>query len=168
MAKTIDDLLAEAEIRDLHLRFCRANDRRDELLTRACFHPDAVIELHQPLTVDELVALGGQVLGGFTVTWHVTGNQLVEVDGDRAWAEHYTTSSHRIPADEAGPERDFIAFGRYVDRAERRQGEWRIARRKYLLDCTRTDPVTPGSPAVGSEGGQRDRSDPSYAWRLRN
>lgn len=168
MAKTIDEIIAESEIKDVHLRFCRANDRRDEELTRSCFHPDAVVELHEPLTVDALIALGREVLSRFTVTWHNTGNQLVEVDGDTAWAEHYTISSHRIAADEAGPERDFVASGRYIDRMERRDGEWRIARRMMLLDFTRTDPVPASEPGFGTHSGKRNRSDPSYAMRLRN
>ena len=168
MPKTLDDLIAEAEIKDLHLRFCRANDRRDEALMRSCFHADAVIELHKPLDLEAFLALGRQVLGQFTVTWHNTGNQLVEVDGDAAWAEQYTISSHRIAADDAGPERDFIAFGRYIDRAGKRNGEWRFARRKMLVDYTRTDPVLPGVLAFGAYGGARDRADPSYTWRLRD
>jgi hypothetical protein len=168
VAKTIDEVIAESEIKDVHLRFCRSNDRRDEELARSCFHPDAVIELHQPLTVDELMELAGKMLSLYSVTWHIAPNQLVEVEGDRAWAEHYTISSHRMPADENGPERDFIAYGRYNDRMERRDGEWRIARRKMILDFTRTDPVGAGAPPMGNSGGARDRSDPSYAWRLRN
>jgi hypothetical protein len=168
MPKTIDEIIDESEIKDVHLRFCRANDRRDEALTRSCFHPDAVIELHEPLTVDALIALGQQVLGQFLVTWHSTSNQLVEVDGDAAWAEHYTISSHRIAADETGPERDFVAYGRYIDRMERREGQWRIARRKMVMDFTRTDPVSAGEPGLGSNVGARDRTDPSYAWRIRN
>jgi hypothetical protein len=167
MAKTVDDIIAESEIKDLHLRFCRANDRRDEELTRSCFHPDAVIELHEPLTVDGLIALGREMLDRFTVTWHYTPNQLVEVDGDAAWAEHYTISSHRIAADEDGPERDFIAFGRYIDRVERRGGEWRFARRLMLLDFTRTDPVPPSEQGFGTLSGERNRSDRSYAMRLK-
>lgn len=168
MAKTIDDVIAESEIRDVHLRFCRSNDRRDEALARSCFHPDAVIELHQPLTVDELMDLAKKMLSLYSVTWHTTPNQLVEVDGDQAWAEHYTISSHRMPADQNGPERDFIAHGRYIDRMERRDGEWRIARRKMIVDYTRTDPVGPGAPPMGNSDGTRDRGDPSYAWRLRD
>lgn len=167
LAKTIEDVVAEAEIRDVHLRYCRSNDRRDEELARSCFHPDAVIELHQPLTVDELMELAAKMLSLYSVTWHTTSNQLVEVDGDRAWAEHYTISTHRMPADDNGPERDFIAYGRYIDRMERRDGEWRIARRKMLVDYTRNDPVGPSAAAFGTSGGARDRSDPSYAWRLR-
>jgi len=168
MPKTIDDVLAEAEIRDVHLRYCRANDRRDEDLMRGCFHKDAVIELHKELNVEEFLALGRQILSQYTVTWHNTGNQLVEVRGDAAWAEHYTISSHRIAADDKGPERDWIAHGRYIDRMERRGGAWRIARRKMIVDYTRLDPVLAGDPAMpgGSGGGSRDRNDPSYAMRL--
>ena len=167
MPKTIDELLAEAEIKDLHVRFCRANDRRDEELMRACFHPDARIQLHEELDVEAFLALGRTILGRFTVTWHNTGNQLVEVDGDVAWAEHYTISSHRIAADEAGPERDFVAYGRYIDRAEKRAGEWRFARRTMLLDFTRTDEVAPSEVGFGTPRGARDPSDLSYTLRLR-
>ncbi|HEX4375691.1 MAG TPA: nuclear transport factor 2 family protein [Steroidobacteraceae bacterium] len=166
MPKTIDDLLAESEIKDLHLRFCRANDRRDEELMRSCFHPDAVIQLHEKLDVEAFLALGRMVLGRFTVTWHTTGNQLVEVNGDVAWAEQYTTSSHRIAADDKGPERDFIAYGRYIDRAEKRSGVWRFAQRTMLLDFTRTDEVAPSEVGFGTLQGARDRSDLSYAARL--
>jgi hypothetical protein len=51
---------------------------------------------------------------------------------------------------------------------EKRGGEWRIARRKMVVDYTRLDPVMTGDPAVpgGSGGGSRDRNDPSYAMRL--
>jgi hypothetical protein len=169
MAKTIEDVIAEAEIRDVHLRYCRANDRRDEELMRSCFHPDAVIELHETLNVDAFIAMGNAMLAGFTVTWHNTGNQLVEVSGDAAWAERYTTSSHRTPADESGVARDLIVSGRYIDRMERRDGEWKIARRKMVVAFTRFDPVNPGDPAAaGAVGGMRDRSDPSYAMRLQD
>lgn len=167
MAKTIEDVVAESEIRDVHLRYCRANDRRDAELMRGCFHPDAVIELHKDLNVEEFIAMGAHVLGQYTVTWHNTGNQLVEVDGDAAWAEHYTISSHRMAADQDGPERDWIAYGRYIDRMEKREGTWRIARRKMLVDYTRMDPVGEGVPAGGIGGATRDRNDPSYALRLR-
>ena len=62
MPKTTDDVIAESEIKDVHLRFCRANDRRDEALMRSCFHPDAVIELHKPLDIDAFIALGALVI----------------------------------------------------------------------------------------------------------
>lgn len=162
MAKTIEDVIAESEIKDVHLRYCRANDRRDEELMRSCFHPGAIIELHKPLDVDTFIALGKEVLNKYTATWHSTSNQLVEVHGTVAWAEHYTISSHRMDADDEGPERDFVASGRYIDRMELRDGAWRIARRIMLLDFTRTDPVPPSPAGLGSTSGSRDQSDPSY------
>lgn len=162
MAKSIDDVIAESEIRDLQLKFCRANDRLDEDLMRTCFHPDARVEIHKSLDLEAFLALGRQLLPGYTVTWHTTTNQLVEVDGDTAWAEHYTVSSHRIAADEQNPERDFIAYGRYIDRVEKREGEWRIAHRTYVLDYNRLDPVAPYELGMGSVRGVRDRTDPSY------
>jgi hypothetical protein len=165
MAKSIEDVIAESEIKDVHLRFCRANDRRDEELMRSCFHPGAIVELHEPLDIEAFVALGRSMLSQYTVTWHNTGNQLVEVDGDAAWAEHYTISSHRVPATEDAPARDFVASGRYIDRMERRGGEWRIVRRKMVVDFTRTDPLAPGDQGAGMWGGSRDRTDPSYEGR---
>jgi hypothetical protein len=166
MPKTTDQLIAESEIKDVHIRYCRANDRRDEALMRSCFHSDAVIELHQDLDVESFLGLGREILGRYSVTWHNTGNQLVEVKGDQAWAEHYTISSHRMPADADGPERDWIAHGRYIDRMEKRGGEWRIARRKMVVDYTRMDVVGDNMAGLGSGGGARDRSDPSYAMML--
>lgn len=171
MAKTVEDLLAEAEIKDIQIRYCRGADRRDEALQRSCFHPDAVLEFHKELTLEEFLALGRTLLSNYTVTWHNTGNQLVEVRGDQAWAEHYAVSSHRIAASDANdpngaPERDFVCSGRYIDRLEKRDGEWKILRRKMVVDFTRTDPVPPGEVGLGSSAGARDRSDPSYAMRL--
>jgi len=167
MSKSIEELVAESEIKDVHIRYCRANDRRDEALMRSCFHPDAVIQLHETLTVDQFIAMGNAVMGQFLVTWHNTGNQLVEVDGELAWAEHYTTSTHRMPADESGPEREYIVFARYNDRMEKRDGVWRIAKRVLIVDYTRNDPLPDGQAGAGHGGSARDFNDPSYSMRLR-
>lgn len=166
MNKTIDELLAEAAIRDLHARYCRAADRMDFELLRTCFHPDAVAEFgFFTGGVDAFVAMAKEMLATFTGTTHFIGNQLVEVDGDHAWAEHYTQASHRYAADAEGPERDYVTLIRYVDRAERRDGDWRLVRRVLVLDSARTDPVPDLGPKPRGPRGRRDRSDPSYALR---
>ena len=54
-----------------------------------------------------------------------------------------------------------IASVRYVDRMERRGGEWLIARRVMVLDWHRIEPVS--GVDVSAAGGRRDRSDPSYS-----
>lgn len=162
MKKTIEDVLAEAAIKDIQMRYCRACDRMDFELLRSCFHPDATTEYFGTADVDGFIEMGRQALPGFVKTTHNTGNQNVEVKGDAAWAEHYTVATHRLAADETGPERDFITSVRYVDRLECRDGDWRISKRVLILDWTRVDPVGDIGDEPAVQTGRRDRSDASY------
>ena len=166
MRKTTEEVLAEAAIKDIQIRYCRACDRMDFELLRSCFHPDATTKYgYFGGTLDEFVASAQAQLPYFVATTHNTGNQLVEVTGDTAWAEHYTVATHRIAADEMGPERDLVTAVRYVDRLECREGDWRIARRELILDWMRSDPVVVIEPRPEVQPGRRDRSDASYALR---
>lgn len=162
MKKTLDDVLAEAAIRDIQMRYCRACDRMDFDLLRSCFHPDATTEYFGTATIDEFLDVSRQTLPIFVKTTHNTGNQNVEVNGNTAWAEHYTVATHRLAADDKGPERDFITSVRYVDRLECRDGDWLILKRVLILDWTRVDPVGDIGAGPAVQPGQRDRSDPSY------
>ena len=166
MPKTIDDLLAEAAIKDIQIRYCRACDRMDFDLLRSCFHPDATTDYgFFGGGVDAFIESAKQGLPSYVCTTHNTGNQLVEVNGNTAWAEHYTVATHRCAADAMGPVRDFITAVRYIDRLERRDGEWRIARRVLILDWMRSDPVIEIEPRPNVQSGRRDRNDASYALR---
>lgn len=161
MAKTIECLLDEAAIKEVQIRYCRAADRVDAEALRACFHPHATADYgHGAWNLDEYMEHATAMMANFIATTHNTGNQLVEVDGDSAWAEHYAVATHRWPHDENGDTRDMIAGIRYVDRMERIGGEWRIARRVMVLDWHRIDPVIGVSEQAAN--GRRDRSDPSY------
>ena len=161
MAKTIEQLLDEAAIKEVQIRYCRAADRVDTTALRACFHAHATADYgHGVWNLDEYMDHATQMMANFAATTHNTGNQLVEVDGDIAWAEHYAVATHRWPFDEKGETRDLVAGIRYVDRMERVAGEWRIARRVMVLDWHRMEPVT--GVDKDSAGGRRDRSDPSY------
>lgn len=163
MQKSLEILLAEAAIKDTHMRYCRAADRTDFDLFRTCFHPDAVLEFSFFTgSVDEFISMAKVQLRGFTVTTHFTGNQLIKVQGERAWCEFYTLATHRIAADENGPERDYVASVRYIDHMQCREGHWRIAKRLCLLDWARTDPVPEKCEGDKSSAGRRDRQDPSY------
>jgi hypothetical protein len=164
--KTIEEVVAEATIKDLQIRYCRACDRMDFDLMRSCFHPDATTQYgFFGGDVDQFIEGARQQLPNFVATTHNTGNQIVEVSGDTAWAEHYTVATHRIAADEIGPERDFVTSVRYIDRLECREGDWRIARRELILDWMRSDPVIAIEPRPEVQAGKRDRSDASYMGR---
>ena len=88
-------LLDKQEISDVLHRYCRAVDRADEELLRSVYHPDALDE-HGFYNGD----IDGMIEFLYTRTLnteirpnptrHILSNILIEVDGDRAWAESYS------------------------------------------------------------------------------
>jgi 3-phenylpropionate/cinnamic acid dioxygenase small subunit len=162
---SIDDLLAKQEITELLYRYCRGIDRLDWDLVRTCYHDDAFDD-HGLVRggVDEFVAFFTEMLTPMIATTHMLGNILITLDGDIAGCESQILAWHRIPADDENPVRDLTAQGRYVDRIERRDGEWRIAHRTVVFDWTRIEPAGEEFP-VGPDGiwSRHDRDDLSYA-----
>src|SRR3546814_9313395 len=107
--------------------------RSDAGLIRASYWPDS--------TTDDGVFAGGfdeylawVVLGSPAIpaTQHFLGQSVIELDRDTARIETQVISYHRIDMGEA--ERDVSIGGRYLDRMEKRDGEWRIAQRTMLYD----------------------------------
>jgi hypothetical protein len=161
MPQTVEQMMDEAAIMKVQMRYCRACDRVDAEALRACFHADATANYGEgEWDLEGYMAHATSQMGKFISTTHNTGNQLVELDGDSAWAEHYTVATHRHPPAADGSTSDMIASVRYVDRMERRGGEWRIARRVMLLDWFRIEPVSGVNHDAAR--GRRDRTDPSY------
>jgi hypothetical protein len=154
-------LVDEAAIRDVQLRYCRGVDRRDWDLVRSCYHPDAA-DYHGPYRggVDGFIAWAKEVCETLEITQHLTGNQLIEIDGDVAWREAYTTAFHRFKPTDTEPRMHWWLRVRYQDRLERRAGEWRIAERMVLLDGQWRSPVEelPGDWVWG----RYDTDDPIY------
>jgi ketosteroid isomerase-like protein len=157
-------LLDEDAIRKVHLRYCRAIDRRDFDLLRSCYHPDAEDD-HGDFVggIDAFIEFCREGTLNFTSTSHHTTNMLVEVSGDAAWAEFYGRAYHRVAAGADGVEKDLAVNTRWVDRFEKRLGEWRIAKRLVVVDTDRVDPVQERWVPDEQYRGRRDRSDPSYA-----
>lgn len=62
-----------------------------------------------------------------------------EIDGDKANAETYIQAIMRFKRE--GKLYDLVGCGRYLDKLERRQGEWRIAARVVLGDWDKVDEV---------------------------
>jgi hypothetical protein len=160
---TIDDLVAQQEIRDVLIRYTRGVDRMDLDLVRSCYWPGAQDD-HGAFqgTVEKFIEWL-DVLRYFDSTMHFIGNQLVEVDGDTARAESYCIAYHRRSARDDEEGHDLVLGLRYVDRMERRDGEWRIADRKCAFDWSRHDPITAewDFPPEALRG-RRDRDDPVY------
>jgi SnoaL-like domain len=159
----LQTLIDQAAIKDLHLRYCRGVDRMDWDVVRACYHPDATDD-HGGYSggIDGFMLWVASALARFECTQHFTGNQLVEVDGEVAWAEHYAVVTHRRRADDDVAAADLVVAVRYVDRVERRDGEWRIAKRVVIADFDRVDAVGASWLGGNTQPSRRDRSDPSY------
>lgn len=160
------ELADKQAIYEVVLRYCRGVDRLDLELVRSCYHPDGV-DHHTGFSGvrDDYIAWVGQGLRRFSGTQHLVGNHLIELDGDTAFGEAYGNAHHwGDPPDD--PRLNFTSAFRYVDRYERRDGEWRISERFAVREWTR---VVPATVVVAKEGEgpspRRDTGDAIYTIR---
>jgi hypothetical protein len=135
----ITALIDKQEMTEVIYRLARGLDRCDEALLRGCYHHDATDD-HGIFkgTAEDFFPWVIEMLRGMENTMHFIGNVLIDLTGpDAAKAESYFTAYHRI----AGPT-DMIVAGRYLDKFERRTGEWRIAHRAAVYDYNITHPAS--------------------------
>jgi SnoaL-like domain len=144
--KLIEDRQA---IHDVIVRYCRGVDRNDPELVEAAFHDDAidnhfgvVLPFREAIGTLKAARAGSNSPPSKTTSMHNLGNILIELDGDVARCESYVNVMVRIPQ-EAGGAIDWLHAGRYVDRFERRNGDWRIAHRTVVYDIERFDATVP-------------------------
>jgi hypothetical protein len=135
---------------------------------RSAYHPDAE-EDHGSYVggldgVTEFIANAMQNFDGHQR--HVS-NFSIDLDGDDAQCESYYLIVLRMPA--AG--KVMINGGRYLDRLERREGEWRIATRAVISEWgTFLDASNFASSDATDSAflpSRRDTKDPSYDRPLR-
>lgn len=183
MTMTLDELSSHEEIRQAIYRHFRAVDRLDLDLDRTAFWDDGVFEggPFQGSAAENMPALFDDKLKTFfNSSLHYMMNMLVELRGDAADVEIYGAPYHVVP-----PESLEACFGaeavarldrslphelhmgtRYVVRMERREGTWRIAVMKLIIDWNRVVAYTGFQGGVMEQlelRGARDRSDASYA-----
>ena len=170
-------------IQDVMYKWCRAIDRLDEEGMRAAFHPDA-IDNHASYVggVDGLVKWVRERHAPIPFSSHQVSNMLIEfATADLALAETYIRTLQRYPADakaslaqlaggtagRPGLGVDLLTASRYVDRFERRKGQWRIARRTLIQDWKQfiEVPADAPKPQPGWLLGRRDRQDFIYQER---
>jgi hypothetical protein len=158
----------------LHL-YCRALDRCDESLLRSLFHADSVHShgAYQGSSSD-FCRFAMELLHKLEKTQHLLGNIVIELAGETAYSESYFHAHHRIAKGTPGfgpfithradVDEDIIIAGRYLDRWQRREGVWKIARRIGVHDweqwsvADERDLIT--LPPQGRS--RRDLQDPVY------
>ena len=170
-------------IQDAMYRWCRAIDRLDFDGIRDAFHPDGT-DNHGIFSggVDGLVEWIRERHKNIPFSMHSVSNILIEFAGpDLALVETYIRTVQRYPADAtaslsqlSGGQLGKTEFGvdlmtcsRYIDRFERRNGEWRILRRTLVQDWKQMVDVAPNAPKAlpGWTVGRRDSEDTIFKER---
>lgn len=190
MDADIQELIARQKIYDVLTRYCRALDRCDIELMKSVYHEDGfddhgVFEGNAQEFSEFIIR---EIQEWFEVTTHAICNVHMEINGDVACTESYLLAYHIVRPDKMDEifgstyirqfnvdpsERGrhlYIFGGRYVDRLERRDGEWRIARRQVVMDWNENVPST----MILNEGinqslqlrGSRSLQDPVFLNRL--
>ena len=125
-------MLDRLEIQDVIHRYARGLDRHDDDVLRSVFHEDAW-DNHGPWVGprEEFVAwANGPCHQHTNAHLHQITTHNCEIDGDVAHTESYCQWVHRLKDEETVT----VGGGRYIDRLERRDGEWRIVVRRLVLD----------------------------------
>ena len=123
------------EIQQVLYRYCRGVDRGDLALLKSAYHSDAYDDhgsfkgsghAFAEYIVERMngVAVQGQ---------HQVTNTLIEIDGSTAAVESYFIALNP-EVDAAGQPAIAMVTGRYLDRFEKRDGAWKIAERKVIID----------------------------------
>lgn len=161
LAADVRRLRDRSEILDCMNRYTRGADRLDRDLILSAYHPDA--------TDDRGAFTGGpearvrwlfDYLSTLDHTTHHISNFTIDLDDDVAHCESYVITT-LLPR---GSKEATLGTARYIDRMERRGGEWRIAHREAVMDFMVTLPTAPMHANVMT--GSRDRDDRSYARPL--
>ena len=156
----IAELLAKQEITERLNDYCRAMDRIDDELGYSVFHPDAPADYGTIFsgTGHGFIDWVHQAHAAMLATNHKISNISIRVNGDSAASETYVTM-HGLTKGEGEGLVQMSSIGRYLDRWEKRDGAWRISRRRYVNTLDEARPV---GPLMYPTEGARDRSDPSY------
>ncbi|MBW8814327.1 MAG: nuclear transport factor 2 family protein [Caulobacterales bacterium] len=132
-AEALRRLLDEADCRALLMRYGPAVDWRDRASLDTIFWPDAEVDLgvfkgKGSDTPAFLMANAGQSRR----RCHMTTSVSLRLEGDVAFAQ-CCSITHALSGAADASLMSHLFIGRYLDRLERRGGEWRIASRRYLL-----------------------------------
>jgi ketosteroid isomerase-like protein len=158
--------LADREaIRECLCRYARGVDRLDADMVRSAYWPDAK-DTHLAFkgNAEEFIAWAFPIMRTMDQTMHMIGNVLITLHGTTADVESYFYGYHRVTIE--GSKQDVIGAGRYLDRFEKRDDEWRVAERMVMTDWFRQyqDSADWAAGLLGQrvDMGARYPDDPSY------
>lgn len=130
----LQTLLDTKACEDVLMRYGRTLDWLDEAGQESCFWPNAEIDYgFFQGTGSDWVPVVMEVEAGAPRRWHLSAGVMVQVNGSTAKGECYGISVGSTKT-EQGELIDTMFGGRYLDELEKRNGEWRISKRRYIAD----------------------------------
>lgn len=169
----LETLAAEREITRVLLTYCRGSDRKDLELMRAAYHDDAYDD-HGPFKgqIDDYMAWAAKNHERFHQMMHQAGPPLIEIRGATALAETYCLLFQHLKATEPGQPGAKVTMGcRYVDKFEKRNGQWKIAHRVVAYEWLKkewgSEEFAPLPVSGDFTVAQRSKEDPVYTlWDM--
>ena len=128
----VSKLAERQEILDCITRYNRGLDRHDEEMIASAFWEDALDHHGDFVGTPRELAVWGNALHAhsFDAHQHFLTTHTADIDGDSAHTETYWLAVLR--RNESG--RSVMIGGRYVDRLERRDGVWKLAVRRTVME----------------------------------
>lgn len=164
LRQDVQHLKDRQAIYDCVARHARGHDRHDVEILTDVYHQDGVDEHGFAINPGPKYAEWSNAIhaAGSQLHTHNITTHLCEIEGDTAHAESYVIVAL---LDNSGTTARMIS-GRYLDRLERRDGEWRIALRRSTVDVLIAgDASILQAPAFREQGyikGMRDKRDLVY------
>jgi len=156
------------------LNYTRGLDRHDPALMPKSFWPEATISYATLVKVDDIVSYANDGHSNAAAHQHHVTGLTLDVDGNTAHEEGYILYSSDMPRNKAldtpgqptpgrallGGKLTSLGTGRYENRYERRDGQWRMIVHEYTHDITML--LQPVDLCATACLGRWDRSDISY------
>lgn len=165
----LQQLLDKQAILELVNTYCRAADRHDHALMRTLYHEDATDDhgsFFKGLAmefIDKLPAIQAPM----AILHHNVTTVNIRFNPDnpcQAEGEVYLIAFHQIKTEQGLM--DLLIGGRYLDRYEKRQNQWKFSHRAVLADWANLhNPtiVNLDNPIIaGAHIGKPGEADPSY------
>lgn len=165
----LKELIAKDAIRDLVLKYSRAADRHDDVAMRELYHDDALDDhgtYFSGLAMEFIDKLP-DIQAPMQILHHNVTTHNIEIDPNNknyAEGEVYILAMHQAHTPEGLI--DFIIGGRYLDKYEKRSGNWKFSHRAILADWCKLDSPTTitldDNIIAGALVGKPGMEDPSY------
>lgn len=160
----LEEIQARQALHDINTRYCRGADRADAALFGSVWADGAQVDcgpfVGPAADFVRIVTAPDEVR---VRSSHTISNEYFEIDGEQGRGESCVTAVSTLNID--GKQVDQLIGGRYLDQYKKVGGEWKIARRTFVLDWNMNMPATAdaGLFAQFKQCGSRGKADPFFA-----